>query len=1297
MNDYTEQQLFSLEDRLPKVFDHAANLSTRAEELNNILHETEGTSANAIRAANAYNDIVTAIEEAFAAAEESKEYVTNASTAREALNKKVANATDNASDLLDDVYATKQNIQKELEPKLLESQIKSRKIRSIHDKNVEKVKGIEDFIKNYPSQSVDGLLIDALDTTNTADVETQDILKQIGSNYNEVPHETNAAKELPKKLHNANQGIDQVKQQLNDINEKLPELIEKLKKYPTQPSDLGAISDNLQDKIKKLNRQIALARDIANRIKVGLRFERNTTLELRNIESLPDLATSTYISGYFKTKEKNGLLLYLGNEVGTNLRRTTTDDFMALEIENGYPVLTIDLGVRAERIVNPKYVAEDIWYQFIIERTGLNAKLIIRKDRRDGTVEETVQEYVLDGPYTIFNVDRNQTKLFVGSHPPEFRIQDSIRQSSFEGEVEDLVIGDTPVSLWNFNSGFENHRGAYERDRLKNLHPSTGCRFNGEGYVLVDARTTQSINKRSDIQLRFKTFATTGLLFLYGKERTFIALEIRNGKVLYKYNLGYGIKVWSSPNTYNDGNWHLISARRDGSKSVLTIDDEPIEDVTPSVGGTTLEQADYLFFGGYPGTHHFIDVTNTDFDGCIDNVIMRNPIDLNQNVRAYGVTPGCPVKFARLVSFSKTKPRAYMEAGPVYVNNDFKMTLKFKTKEKDGLIFYATNREQSDSVSLALKNSKLILISQNIELSFNDNYNDSEWHVVSIRHNSTALRIDLDDYDFREINPDAPPKPLHITYGQLFIGGVPDEYIIKKRNAATDKSFVGCIGDATLNGTIVNFANSTNKLGDKLGKCILDERDDISSIDHTVPPLPPLHELPKVSTALPEIQTLDPYNEDLAKSGRGDGGQDAGRDSGEVEPITDAPDHDVVPPDDDFESTEATPVTSRIPYPPRTVPQPGIYEPTCALPLHPVMTEINEVYGPFKFGSAPESRIEYEQPRGKYKKQYEFMVEFKTQATNGLIFYASNPDNSHYVALYMQDGHLIHKFDGGTGPAFMKTDLTYNDDQWHKVVFTRNNSVGSLKVDGDSFSSNTSQPTIRVDIGAPFMLGGFSPEKRSFITDTTNIEDNFQGCLKNFGMNSKPMEKPVSHAIESCTDGTEEGTFFQGGYISLKNKFKVGLEMEIKMDIKPRNVTGLLVAVHGRKDFLVLEMVNGVLRFTVENGRGPITTSFEPDSRHYLCDGKWHSIQAVKSKSVVTLSVDKTFTEPGIGDHRASSTDTGGVLFLGSHRLLTKARGIVTRKPFYGCMRNVAINNQPATILQNMKTGDVTIGSCPMN
>lgn len=95
-------------------------------------------------------------------------------------------------------------------------------------------------------------------------------------------------------------------------------------------------------------------------------------------------------------------------------------------------------------------------------RTGLNAKLIIREDLDQGNIKENTVEQTLDGPNSIFNLDKNQSKLCIGSCPLNYKMQDSININSFDGEMEELVIGDTPVSLWNFNYGLNiggaNHR-----------------------------------------------------------------------------------------------------------------------------------------------------------------------------------------------------------------------------------------------------------------------------------------------------------------------------------------------------------------------------------------------------------------------------------------------------------------------------------------------------------------------------------------------------------------------------------------------------------------------------------------------------------------------------------------------------------------------------------------------------------------------------------------------------------------------------------------------------------------------
>ncbi|KRT80924.1 hypothetical protein AMK59_5060, partial [Oryctes borbonicus] len=733
------------DDRLPEARRHADDLTEKAQNLDNIFKETQGISENALKAVNAYLDIENAIKEAYGAAKQSKEFIENATSFYDNLNTEIVDAIEASNNASQEATLASQYVELELKPELNEAMVKSRKIRSLHQRNKEDLEHIEDFIKKYPAMSYEDLLLEAIRTTEKANQSTDKTMQALGNNYNEVPVQTAEAEQLPKKVDETNRHVLQVEKQLEIIKDKLPRIISDLNSFPK--IDRPGRSEDLDEKIEKLKRQIALARDIANRIKVGVRFYKNTTLELRNPDNLEQLSTSTKISGYFRTNNTFGLLIYLGNGNGTGLRRTKTDDYMALEIENGYPVLTLDIGNGQERILNNKFVADGNWYQFIIERTGLNAKLTIREEIAGGRIKETVGESGLQAPYIIFNLDKNLSKLFVGGYPSEFNMQSTVKQEAFDGEMEEIVVGDTPVSLWNFNSGFENHRGARERNKLVNLSPSTGCRFSGTGFVVINARS-YTHKLRNNIRLTFKTFATEGLLFLYGNSTTYIALEMRDGKVFFKYNLGYGTKVFQTVNTYNDGEWHNVEAKREGADGRLNVDAEEIRGDGAAIQGNALGYSDYFYFGGYVKKHNYSDITNKGFDGCIDNVDAGNPINLNSNYKAYGIIPGCPVKFARLVSFIEAEP-GYIKLGNIHVTNDITMALKFKTNNNNGLIFYLTDKNQASGISLSLINGKLKLISQRHELvSKEGNFNDSQWHVVSITHNSQVLRLDFDDYEY---------------------------------------------------------------------------------------------------------------------------------------------------------------------------------------------------------------------------------------------------------------------------------------------------------------------------------------------------------------------------------------------------------------------------------------------------------------------------------------------------------------------------------------------------------------------
>jgi len=194
---------------------------------------------------------------------------------------------------------------------------------------------------------------------------------------------------------------------------------------------------------------------------------------------------------------------------------------------------------------------------------------------------------------------------------------------------------------------------------------------------------------------------------------------------------------------------------------------------------------------------------------------------------------------------------------------------------------------------------------------------------------------------------------------------------------------------------------------------------------------------------------------------------------------------------------------------------------------------------------------------------------------------------------------------------------------------------------------------------------------------------------------SNRVGAPDTRQVQVVVVEAEQAFFFgpDGGRITPETRFKVGLDFEMTMMIKPRNSTGILAAVKGRRDYLLLQMVNGSVHFTVENGRGPISAVFTPTHPEELCDGRWHEVHAVKVKNVVILSVNKIFAQPGIGEGGSSSTDTNNPLNIGGHPR-PNIPGITTAS-YSGCMKDVVIESKPLVITDEKIFGNILRDICP--
>ena len=105
---------------------------------------------------------------------------------------------------------------------------------------------------------------------------------------------------------------------------------------------------------------------------------------------------------------------------------------------------------------------------------------------------------------------------------------------------------------------------------------SNGFRFDGTGYVILSTKDIGWIPAvKSEVALRLQTYAENGLVFFAGDgNRDFISIEMRNGKILYQFDLGGGRAVLESDVLVNDGKWHDVMVQRINKTGQLFVDSQ---------------------------------------------------------------------------------------------------------------------------------------------------------------------------------------------------------------------------------------------------------------------------------------------------------------------------------------------------------------------------------------------------------------------------------------------------------------------------------------------------------------------------------------------------------------------------------------------------------------------------------------------------------------------------------------------------------------------------------------------------
>ncbi|XP_046394541.1 fat-like cadherin-related tumor suppressor homolog isoform X2 [Ischnura elegans] len=170
--------------------------------------------------------------------------------------------------------------------------------------------------------------------------------------------------------------------------------------------------------------------------------------------------------------------------------------------------------------------------------------------------------------------------------------------------------------------------------------PRNPVSFSGKShahYRVEKSHVKRVLEQRLNLSLRIRTVQPTGnLMFAEGKV-DYNALEVVNGMVQYRFDLGSGEGMVRVSSIYvSDGRWHEVCLEREGSNAHIAVDGRHVaHGAAPGANDYLNLQSEDIFFGAeirrHPTVLGFQD-TQRGFSGCMDDIRLDGiPVPLHMS------------------------------------------------------------------------------------------------------------------------------------------------------------------------------------------------------------------------------------------------------------------------------------------------------------------------------------------------------------------------------------------------------------------------------------------------------------------------------------------------------------------------------------------------------------------------------------------------------------------------------------------------------------------------------------------
>ncbi|MXQ93753.1 hypothetical protein E5288_WYG016917 [Bos mutus] len=188
-----------------------------------------------------------------------------------------------------------------------------------------------------------------------------------------------------------------------------------------------------------------------------------------------------------------------------------------------------------------------------------------------------------------------------------------------------------------------------------------GAYFYDNGFLALPGRIfSRSLPEVPEtIELEVRTSTASGLLVWQGEEtgqsgrgKDFISLGLQDGHLVFSYQLGSGEARLVSEDPINDGEWHRVTALREGQRGSIQVDGEELVSGQSPGPNVAVNTKGSIYVGGAPDVAVLTGGRfSSGITGCIKNLVLHSarpggpppqPVDMQHRAQAGANTRPCP-------------------------------------------------------------------------------------------------------------------------------------------------------------------------------------------------------------------------------------------------------------------------------------------------------------------------------------------------------------------------------------------------------------------------------------------------------------------------------------------------------------------------------------------------------------------------------------------------------------------------------------------------------------------------------